>query len=192
MATPSPTPEAFEKLMLRLASDREQAGEEYELLRLKLLEYFRSRTCLRAEELADQTLNRLARKIDEREEIRDVLRYCYGLARWVWMEQLKKPETREVPLDNLPVIPFVLPDSLLRKERELCFYYCLRQLPIGERELIVEYWDHRKQTNSKGRREIADRLRITVTALRIRISRIKNKLEACFYNCLEKGLPKTK
>src|SRR5262245_41567772 len=65
MATPLTFQETFDKLLIRLNPDRERAGEEYELLRLKLLTYFRSRAYLRAEDLADETLNRLAKKIAE-------------------------------------------------------------------------------------------------------------------------------
>src|SRR5689334_6229698 len=152
MTTPPPTPEAFEKLMARLHPDRERAGEEHELLRLKLREYFRSRTCLYAEELTDETMNRLAKKIDEGEEVRDVLRFCHGLAHWVWMEFLKRPEARRTTLDDLPKEPSVLPPSLWQKQREACFYHCLRQLPAGDGALIVEYWDHGEETNREARK----------------------------------------
>ena len=192
MATPPPTPEAFEKLLSRLHPDREQAGEEYELLRLKLQEYFRSRACFYAEELTDETMNRLAKKIAEGEEVRDVLRFCHGLAHWVWMEHLKRPDARRVTFDDLPVEPFVLPTSILQKQRDACFYYCLKQLPATDSALIIEYWEHGEQTNREARQKIAVRMGITLIALRIRISRIKAKLETCFYNCLEKGMPKTK
>jgi DNA-directed RNA polymerase specialized sigma24 family protein len=190
MATSPPAQEAFEKLLLCLHPDRERAGEEYEMLRLKLQEYFRSRACLAADELADETLNRLAKKVAEGEEVRDVLRYCYGLARWVRIEHSRKPEANRVSFDDLPVTPFVLQDSLVRKEREACFHHCLGQLPAKERELVVEYWDHENQKHRDARREMAERLQITLTALRIRVSRIKDKLQACFSDCLERGTAK--
>ena len=189
MATPLPTQETFDRLLLSLNPDRERAGEEYELLRLKLLEYFRSRASLRAEDLADETLNRLAKKIAEGEEVRDVLRYCYGLARWVWMEYWKKPEAHPMSFDDLPVRPFVAPDLLTLKEDEACCRHCLRQLLSGERDLVIEYWVHENQTHYEARREMAERMRISLTALRIRISRIKDKLESCYSDCLERGLP---
>jgi DNA-directed RNA polymerase specialized sigma24 family protein len=192
MATPPPTQETFDKLLLCLNSDRERAGDEYELLRLKLLEYFRSRTCLGAEELADETLNRLAKKIAEGEEVRDILRYNYGLARWVWVEYVKRPGVNQVSFDDSLVGTSISPDSLLEKERQACFQYCLRELTDRERELIVGYWDHENQTHRDARREMAERLQISLTALRIRVSRIKSKLEACFSRCLEQGLPKLK
>jgi DNA-directed RNA polymerase specialized sigma24 family protein len=170
-----------------LHPDRERAGEGYELLRLKLVEYFRSRACLYAEELADETLNRLTKKVAEGEVIRDTLRYCYGLAHWVWVEHLRRPEVNQMSFDDLPVAPFVLPYSLVRKEREACYQHCLRELPAKERELVVEYWDHENQSHRDARREMAERLQITLTALRIRVSRIKDKLQACFSDCLERG-----
>jgi DNA-directed RNA polymerase specialized sigma24 family protein len=173
---------------LFLHPDRERAGEVFELLRLKLVEYFRSRDCLYAEELVDETLNRLAKKVAEGEEIRDALRYCYGLARWVWVEHSRRLEIiNRVSIDDLPVAPFVFQASLIRKEREACFQYCLRELPAKDRELVVEYWDHENQSHRDARREIANRLKITMTALRIRVSRIKDKLQACFSDCLESG-----
>src|SRR5574341_532577 len=192
MATPPPSQETFDRLLLSLNVDRERAGEEYELLRLKLLKYFRSRDFLRAEDLADETLNRLAKKIAEGEEVRDTLRYCHGLARWVWMEHLRKPDTHPVPFDNLPLTPFVMSDPLLKKEREFCCQHCLRELSAEERELIAEYWIHENQTHRDARREMAERLQISMTALRIRVSRIKEKLEACFSDCLERGKSKMK
>ena len=193
MATPHPTPENFEKLLLFLHPDRERAGEAFELLRLKLVEYFRSRDCLYAEELVDETLNRLTKKVAEGEEIRDALRYCYGLAHWVWVEHSRRSGIiNRVSIDDLPVAPFVFQDSLVRKEREACFQYCLRELPAKDRELVVEYWDHENQSHRDARREIAERLNITMTALRIRVSRIKDKLRACFSDCLESGAAKLK
>ena len=187
MATSPPTQENFDKLLRCLNPDRESAGEEYEFLRLKLLEYFRLRACSNADEQADETLNRLAKKIAEGEEVRDVLRYCYGLARWVWIEYLKKPEANRQSLEDVTVMGFTPPDSLLWKEREACFQYCLRRLPAEEKELIVEYWDHDHQPHREARKKIAERRQLTLVALRIRVCRIRDKLKACFSNCLEKG-----
>jgi RNA polymerase sigma factor (sigma-70 family) len=190
MTTSSPTRENFEKLLVLLDPDRDRAGERYLLLRLKLIEYFRSRTCLSADELADETLNRLARKIGEGEEIRDVSRYSYGLARWVWMEYRRRPEVKNVTLDDLAVSPSVFQESLVQKERDRCFRHCLRELPAKEREIVIAYWDHEDQPHRDARREMAEKLGISLVALRIRVSRIKEKLQKCFSDCVERGLKK--
>lgn len=188
MATLPPTQEVFDQLLLCLNPDRERAGEEYELLRLKLLEYFRARSCQHADELVDETLNRLARKVAGGEEIREMGRYCYGLARFVWKESLRDPKNKLDPIDDAPLPPVVTPDRLIEKERLACFQHCLQSLTVEERELMVSYWEHDEQPHSTVRRELAARLGISPVALRIRVSRIKNKFKACFANCLERGL----
>src|SRR5262245_44003529 len=187
MSTPPPTQEVFDKLLLCLATERERAGEEYELLRLRLLTYFRSRACLCAEELADEVLNRLAQKVAAGEPIREMTRYCYGLARWVLVEYHREPKTRHTSVDELPLLPTLTPDQLLEQEPSECFHQCLQQLTEEERQMIVRYWDHDQQSDSAARREMAARLGISPTALRIRVSRGKNKLKDCFSNCIEKG-----
>jgi DNA-directed RNA polymerase specialized sigma24 family protein len=187
MATPLPSEEVFEKLLLCLSPDRERAGEEYELLRLRLLKYFRLRACLCAEELADEVLNRMAQKVDAGEPIREVTKYCYGLAHWVWMEYRRDPKTKHLSFDELPLMPVVMPDPLVEQEKWNCFQHCLQRLTADERQVIVNYWDHDQQSDVIARREMATRLGISPTALRIRVSRSKNKLKECYLNCLENG-----
>jgi hypothetical protein len=63
------TPEAFTKLIAILGSDPETASEKYEQLSGRLLKFFECHGSFISDELADETLNRLARKIGEGEEI---------------------------------------------------------------------------------------------------------------------------
>ena len=59
------TQESFDNLLVRLDSDREQAGEKYEAIRRELISFFLSQNSHTPEELADETINRVAQKIDE-------------------------------------------------------------------------------------------------------------------------------
>lgn len=186
------TPENFELLLLCLNPDREKAGEEYELLWQKMREYFAARGAICAEDLADETLSRLAKKYAEGEEIRDCNRYSYGLARLIWMESLRRPENNYVSFDQVFDLSFVLPDSLLTKEENARYVHCIRQITDEERTLMIEYWDHEEELHYEARKQQAIRLGISPTALRIRVSRIRKKLEACLEICLEKEIPKTK
>ena len=89
------TPEAFTKLLAKLAADPETAGGEYEELRRRLIKFFEWRGAFFSEDLADETLNRLARKIDEGEEIeKNVFALSLGVARFVFLETLKRPDNR--------------------------------------------------------------------------------------------------
>ncbi|MFN0111636.1 MAG: sigma-70 family RNA polymerase sigma factor [Blastocatellia bacterium] len=192
MANTPLTPENFEKLLLFLDSDRERAGEVYEFLWSKAREYFSARACIQAEELADEVISRLAKKIAEGEEVRDVLRYSYGLARWVWMEFLRKPDANYVPFDELPILSFAPTDTLLQKEQSGCYLHCMDQLSEKDRKLVIKYHDSEDQVLHDAREELARSGGISVVALRIRITRIKKKLESCYSDCKKKGPPKTK
>ncbi|MBL8190035.1 MAG: sigma-70 family RNA polymerase sigma factor [Acidobacteria bacterium] len=186
------TPENFELLLLCFNSDREKAGEEYELLWQKMREYFAARGAICAEDLADEALSRLAKKYAEGEEIRDFNRYSYGLARLIWMESLRRPENNYVSFDQALGLSFVLPDFLLTEEENARYVHCIRQITDEERNLMIEYWDHEEESHYEARRQQAIRMGISPTALRIRVSRIRKKLEACLANCLEKKTPKAK
>src|SRR5262245_15146027 len=57
--------EQFEALLKRLGPDREAAGIRYEELRHRLLTVFEYRRCHDPEKLADQTLDIVARRLQE-------------------------------------------------------------------------------------------------------------------------------
>ena len=73
----TPTPEAFDKMLGWLHADREQAGEEYEKIRQKLLKLFKWRNCLPEEDYADITINRVTRRVFEGSEVPEEKPYLY-------------------------------------------------------------------------------------------------------------------
>lgn len=177
MANTPLTPENFEKLLSTLNPDRDLAGQEFEFLWLKVCEFFKARRCRCAEELADETMNRLARKLAEGEDVHDILRYSYGLARLILLEYLRKPETNHLSLDEQPVSFFSPTDQVQKQQENRFFLHCLRQLPEEERRLIVAYWNHDGQVLHQVRETLAKSLGISMVALRIRVTRIRKKLE---------------
>ena len=192
MANTQLTPENFEKLLSSLNPDRDLAGQELELLWLKMYEYFRARRCHCAEDLADETINRLARKLAEGEDVHDIMRYSHGLARLIWLEYLRKPDTNHVPLDERPVSSVSPTDQLQKQQENRFFLYCLGQLPEEERTLIIAYWDNEGQVLHEVREKLAKSLGISLVALRIRVTRIKKKLEICLEKCQGQGGIKVK
>ncbi|HKX33460.1 MAG TPA: sigma-70 family RNA polymerase sigma factor [Blastocatellia bacterium] len=171
-------------MLLTLHSDRERAGEVYLLLWEKLLTYFQLRSCLMAEEMADETLTRVAKKIAIGEEPRNIAAYCYGFAKLVLLEYLKKPEFNRGAFEDLPAEAFVGVKQISQKERQQCFDRCLRQLPVEEAQVLIEYWCNEDRPLRDVRRDLAERLGLSPTALRIRVHRIKHKLEICTKKCL--------
>src|ERR1041384_5859496 len=80
------TKEAFDRLLLVLDGDSEAAGQKYNLLRRNLVRYFEGRGCQFAEDHADEAVNRVAKRLGEGEDIRDINGYAYGVARLLLLE----------------------------------------------------------------------------------------------------------
>jgi DNA-directed RNA polymerase specialized sigma24 family protein len=186
------TQEEFDIFLSKLHPDRESAGEEYILLWQKLFIFFQSRSCLSADELVDETINRVAKKIAGGEEPRNISAYCHGFAKNVWLEYLKNPGTNRGPLEEIPPTPSIGIDEIHRKERQKRFSECLKELPIDDARLLIEYWCHEDRPNRDFRKEMAERLKISPTALRIRIYRIKSKVDECVKKRLGEKTKKAK
>lgn len=187
------TREAFDALLARLDPDRERAGEKYEAARQLLVEFFEARGCQPAAECADEALNRVARKIVEGEEVRDVRKYLYGVARHLLLESSRGVAREAVPIDSvLPSLGVGAHDEegeRRRAERESrleCLEACMKSLPEESREFIAEYYREERGLKIEPRREQARRLGITLRALRLRAYRIRARLDDCVRACLER------
>ncbi len=176
--------EALQRFLSCLDADPEQAGKKYEVIRQKLVKIFDWRGVRFPEECADETINRVVRKLEYGQTIRDIPSYCQGVARLVVLEAFKKAENRQVSLEELRAVSVapVLPkdDSVLQK----CFARCLSELPNESSQLILQYYEDDKREKIDNRQAIADRLGIPLNALRSRVQRIRDKLEHCITDCL--------
>ena len=170
-----------------LDADRERAGNQYEIIRRKLLKFFEWRGAASPEELTDETINRVARKIEAGEVIRNLPAYVGGVARLVWLESLKERERERVALEQLPQVSVAEADVDLANRRLECFEFCLAGLPEKSRELIVDYHREEKAAKIKLRKQLSEKLGIPLNALRIRAHRIRAELEQCVADCMRKS-----
>jgi len=176
------TSEEFESLLSWLSPDREEAGAIYEKIRRKLIGFFTRRACICPEDLTDDTLSRVARKVAENkvENSDNPISFCYGVAKNVHLEYLKKLKK----IGNLrpeDLQPFEHKD----REREMaCLDTCLEKLTPENRTVIKQYMAHRGREKIRTRREMAARLGTGMNALRIRVFRIQNTLRECIRNCV--------
>jgi RNA polymerase sigma factor (sigma-70 family) len=185
------TEEAFSKLLESLDPDREQAGEKYEDLRRTLVRFFEWRGTPAPEEHVDETLNRVARRLDEGQVISNFGGYCYGVARLVFMESLKGREKEIIPLEDADPAGLVAAedtsDAAAEEEKRLeCLEECLRKLPNESRELIMEYYRDEKRDKIDRRKALAERLGIPRLALGNRAQRLRDKLAQCVKSCFTK------
>jgi DNA-directed RNA polymerase specialized sigma24 family protein len=173
------TPESFARFLAWLDPDRDRAGEAYEKLRFSLSTYFARRRCVYADELVDETINRVIVKIDE--PIENKMGYCYGVARNIYLESLRK-ERFLVDIDEVSVAAAPPPEA--EDFSHECLDKCLATLPPNKREVLLQYFSEDKSRKIRMRQLISTSLKKTQTALRMEILRMKQKLTICVKQCM--------
>ena len=176
------TQEAFDKLLRALDGDRARAGNIYQETRSNLIRFFEWRGCPFPEDHADETINRVAKRILEGEDVRDVPKYFFGVARLLFLE-IQKARARELKaLNNLPDAEPSFHDS--DEARLDCLRQCLGGISGDQRHLIISYYQGEKSNKIKNRQILSERLRIPIGTLRMRALRLREQLEICVEKCL--------
>lgn len=182
MSKRAPTQEAFDRLLCWLDPDREKAGARYEKIRLRLIRIFACRGCCDSEDLADQTINVVSAKSEwliENYEGEPEL-YFYAVAKKIFLEHLK----RQAVADSAPPAPDTTPIEL----QSSCLDQCLQQeLTDKERDLVLRYFHGEGQERIRLRKELAQKLGISLNALRIKMCHLIARLRPCMNDCLRQS-----
>jgi DNA-directed RNA polymerase specialized sigma24 family protein len=185
---------AFTRLLEWLDAGVESSGETYLEMRRRLVAYFERRDRPFADELADETLNRIARTLETSVTIKITppARYCYVVAKFVLLEDFRRDRSQNrlataaalvAPGDPVGRRPDSDDTRALQEERLACLDTCLAELKPEQRDLVLEYYRDTKRQRIERRRDLAERLGISTNALGIRASRIRDTLEACVEAC---------
>ena len=174
--------ESFDALLKWLSADRDQAGRIYEEIRQRLIRIFTARACTEAEDLADETINRVTSKLPEigGTYSGDPAVYFYAVANNVHLEFLR----RKTPTP----IPIPIDDTADMEDRFRCLEECLGVLSADNRELVIQYYQDERQARIDRRKLLARRLGIAPNALRIRACRIRASLLKCVESCLGENI----
>ena len=169
----------FDRLLLWLDPNPERAGELYEKIRWRLIAILASRGCRVPEELADEIIDRVARRVADIEVtyVGDKSLYFLGVMNNVHHEYLKRPR-----LSELAPPP---EDSAVKEQTYMCLDRCVARLAPHAREIIEQYYTADKRAKITLRKRIAAALGISNSNLRLRALRIRAKLQTCIEQCLE-------
>lgn len=191
---PALTTPAFARLLEWLDDGVDSDGERYLEMRRRLAAYFGRRTRPRAEDLADETLDRIARTLqkDGAIAITPPAKYCYTVARFVLLEDVRR-EHKHRCLDETSWSRHLVTTSArsiepeesveIQEQRLECLERRLQELSPEQHALVIEYYRDTRRQRIEHRREMAERLGITMNALCIRVSRIRTRLEAAVERC---------
>jgi DNA-directed RNA polymerase specialized sigma24 family protein len=173
------TKKAFDTLLAWLHSDRNLAGEKYEIIRRGLAQFFERRGCNEPADLADETIDRVIKKLPKIADqyTGEQTKYFYGVARRIYLEYLRRPQ----------IIPPVIEpeDSIIQEIKDRCRQKCLNKLSSEDRQLITGYYLKEKQEKIEYRRKLAVQYGLTSNALTVRAFRIRSSLNRCLGECLQ-------
>jgi DNA-directed RNA polymerase specialized sigma24 family protein len=170
----------YARLLARLDGNLLRAEAEFERLRATLTRFFDWRGVSSPEDCADETLERLAHKLEEGVAVLDVTAFARGVARLVLQEAVRAQE-RVTPLDDAAPRAGVVPAPSVQDEPIAAHLdQCLEHLPRDARQTVLAYYGG---GNGRGkidaRRRLAGRLRLSDNALRSRVKRLRDELEDC-------------
>src|SRR5262245_11802020 len=148
------TREAIDKLLAAFSQDTDEAARQYEALRIRLIRYFEWRSTPLPDNQADEALNRVARRIDEGEQVNNVVAYAYRVAYFVFLETLTEPEL--VDIEEMLHPPVIVPptEDPEREQRQRCFDSCLEELPTNNRKLILIYYEDERRAKIERRKNL--------------------------------------
>lgn len=190
------TSDSFQRLLNWLDQGTNSDGQKYLEMQRRLVAYFDRKNLSNFEELADETLNRVARRLEEEGEIESdtPAQYCYVVARFVLMEHLRATQKDKVIVEavrrdslNQDAAENYVNDEQDLKEKMLnCLDKCTLQLDPTSQKIITQYYVGKERVKIENRRALAASLNITTNALSIRACRLRDKLEACVRQCIGK------
>ncbi len=191
------TSSAFQMLLHWLDEGAQSEGRKYLETRRRLVAYFDRKNCSTPDELADETLNRVARRLEEEGSIESeaTARYCYIVARFVFMEHLRGAqrdgalieEIRRQPQGGAAGATESGEENEVKEKMLDCLERCTDKLEPPNREIITQYYTGKERVKIENRRALAEGLGITMNALSIRACRIRDRLEDCVRRCAGEG-----
>ena len=173
------TQEQFDALLTWLGNDRDLAGRKYETIRSGLVRIFASQGFSDAEDLADETINRVMVRLPD---IRPTYRgepacYFHGVARNIIRETNRR---REVAMGVVGVRVETKPELY---EKHDCLGHCLASLPAKQRDLILQYYLYEGHKKIVHHKRMAGQLKITQGAIRNRAFQIRLHLQNLMRQC---------
>lgn len=182
----------FRELLSLLHSDEAHAAVEYQNLHQRLARFFDWNNVQDPTALADEALDRLAKRASEpgpTDGVRNLSAFALGIARHLLQEearrQLKTAEIsrhwRAMELARTPE-----PESETLEE---ALQHCLGKMRPERRRVIQAYYSYNDSEKIKMHQQLAETEGISLNALRNRALRTRQELESCIRRQLGKNTP---
>ncbi len=171
---------AFNSLLERLREEGPSPQVVYETLRTRLIAFLRLHVPAQADSLADEALDRMARRVHEGTPVQNVYLYALGIARLLVRESRARTVREDIAARDAALFQDDAADVIARETLDAALRACMEGLPPEGADLIVEYYSSGSgAVRIENRRKIAERLGVGLNALRNRALRLRDMLEHC-------------
>lgn len=175
-----PADAAFLALLARLGSEGDTGEAVYERLRRRLITYMRLHLPAEADDLADRTLDRMARRLHEGTAVQNIYSYALGVARMLVLEaRARHSREQRSLLEQAPLLEQSSPEEEDSEVVLAALQGCLEHLGPAAADLILAYYGGEGATRIEKRRRLAEELGLSINALRNRALRLREALERC-------------
>ena len=172
------TTDSLKLLLKLLATDENEAGFAYSKLRDSLIRFFELKCDFLPDEAADITIDRVASKLSEGAIVDDISKYSFGVARFVALERFRTAQKEKLAADGYYERNET--NSAEEEEHLLQMKECLGCLSVDERDLLMGYFaDLPYRILVEQRQRLADENGLSVNQFRVRIFRLRKRLEDC-------------
>jgi len=167
---------SLEAFLALVNPDREQAGIGYCQLLDRLVRFFGGRGDTSPAEAADETIDRIAQRLEAGEKIDSLRRYSMGVARLVGLERYRRHIREQVAMARYHEEQ-EWGAAANHRQFELQFQ-CLNGLAEHEQSLLRAYYQGCEgDTRCRLRHQLAASLGLSISQLRLRVHRLCRRLK---------------
>lgn len=166
-------------MLQALSPDDEAAAHAFLRLRDSLVRFFELKGDNDPIQAADETLDRVSTKLGEQVQIENITKYSFGVARLVFLEDLRKIQRADKAMADYgrEIERQTATDDTdhFSRMRE-----CFGKLSDANKGLMRSYFaDLPRAELDAARRALADSMNASLNNLRLKIFRLRRQLEEC-------------
>lgn len=171
----------FDRLFEKLSHDGSKPEVFYERLHQKLETVFRLKGLKQSDIAADESLDRLAAKLEDKHyKTEEIERLAFSIARYVYKEFYRGESKEEKAIDGFrQTLLNADPQGEIEKEKRWQIQLrVLERLPAEDRQLLLDYYkEGTSKFKDQWREQLAKSRNLSKNSLRVKVLRIRTKLE---------------
>jgi len=184
--------EIFKELLNLLHPDEAQAAVEYQNLHQRLARFFDWNNVQDPMALADEALDRLAKRAaepDSNKGVHNVSAFALGIARHLLQEEVRRQLKMGEISRHWRAMESARTQEPEAEALEDALHQCLGKMQPERQRLIEAYYNYGSNDKIKLHQQLAEAEGLSLNALRNRALRARHELEACIRKQLGKKIP---